>query len=225
MLKTIAAQRLVFDDDSIEEILYGTGGQQATEADGVAFWRGGGDLQPQNIDAVAANTVELLFERAKLLLVDQRDEDLLTVRSLALELFVEGYYDIAEELYRRLLDKGFQVPGTMIHLARVLLMQNRIEETRTVLAKAVWLQKNWIGASCSSRYVLQRTIFLQILCAMLARKNYSFLVMRLQKELAASYVREGWTIEPVIQHFEERLREDELKLLRELSRRIITAAQ
>jgi len=117
-----------------------------------------------------------------------------TVRSLALDLYTVGSHKAAERLYRGLLALRFQQPGTLIHLTRVLLMQDRLPEARKAVSEAWKRMRNREGRLETPPYVPSRIIFFRMFFAMLARANYSRLVAVLKQELLGNSSRESWTI-------------------------------
>ena len=150
--------------------------------------------------------IEQIMCEGEMLLDSDKNYGLDTVRSMAHELFVAGRYNAAERFYRGLLMRRYQQPGTLIHLARVLLMQDRLPEAREAIAKAWRQMRNREVRQVTPCYVLHRIIFFRIFCAMLARGNYSHQVAALKRELLGNPYRESWTIDPVIKHFKAYLR-------------------
>ena len=141
---------------------------------------------------------ERRLRQGEMLLTDGRGQDLLTVRSLALDLFLDGRYRAAERLYRGLFERGFEQTGTLVHLARVLLMQDRLPEARKAIAGAWKLTRNKETRQETQDYVLHRISFFRILCAMLTRGDYSRPVAELKRELLENPGRVTWSIGPVV---------------------------
>ncbi|MDD2734736.1 MAG: hypothetical protein PHF56_12405 [Desulfuromonadaceae bacterium] len=165
---------------------------------------------------------ERMVYEGEMLLADKKCNDLEMVRSLARELFVSERHADAERLYRGLLAQKFQLPGTLIHLARILLIQDRLPEARKAIADAWKLLRNQDVWDVPF-YVLHRVIFFRILCAMLTRGDYSRQVARLKRALLKNSLRELWTIEPVIMHFKTYLRPSDLDFLVALAEAINSA--
>ena len=143
----------------------------------------------------------LALGAAEGILADAQTESLVQVRSLALDLFLAGRQEAADRLYRGLLERGFQEPGTRVHLARVLLMSDRVAEVRASIA-AAWrcLRRSDQGTDDIPPYVRPRILFLRILCAMRAGRPHAALVAHLKRALEANPKQEPWSIAPVIDH-------------------------
>lgn len=147
-------------------------------------------------------------------------ESLITVRSLALDLFDEGMYASAEQLYRWLLEKEFQPPGTLIHLSRVLILQNRFTEADQAVEKALESSRIRETRQTTPGYVIQRILFCRALFLMLAGEDGTKPVAALRKELCENKDRCVWKIEPVLEHIREHLAPDDLALLKAIADRI-----
>lgn len=142
---------------------------------------------------------------AERLLQGEDPQALVGVRGIALQLFAEGRHEAAEGLYRELLARGFEVPGTWVHLARVLLMQDRIPEARQAVAAACRCLTGGTTADAAPLYVRHRALYLRLLCAALARRPYRRLATSLRRALERDDERMTWTIGPVIKHLAPRL--------------------
>ncbi|EKD33623.1 MAG: hypothetical protein ACD_75C02640G0002 [uncultured bacterium] len=160
--------------------------------------------------------------QAEMLLSGDDEQNLISVRSLALDLFVDGRYQAAERLYRSLLSREFEKPGTLVHLARVLLMQDRIPEARNAIARAWKLTRKKEMRDQTSSYVLHRIFFFRILCAMLTRDDYSRPVAELKQELQDNPIRVTWSIGPVIEHLKPYVRPSDLEFVMAVAKAIDT---
>ena len=97
--------------------------------------------------------VEELFKRG-----DQNS--LIKLRTMALNLFKKKNYQESIVIYRRLLEKGFELPGTLSHLARILLAipdQDNRKEAKNLLEKA-WENRNAAPAYVPPRILLWQTL-------------------------------------------------------------------
>ena len=137
---------------------------------------------------------------AQRLLQGEEPDALVGVRGIALALFAEGRHEAAEGLYRALLARRFEVPGTWVHLARVLLMQDRIPEARQAVAAAWRCLTGGEAGGAAPLYVRHRVLYLRLLCAALARRPYRRLAASLRRALECDDERMTWTIGPVLKH-------------------------
>lgn len=132
---------------------------------------------------------------------------LLTLRNLAYDLFEKGDFREAEHVYRRLLEKRFEVPGTLSHLARALLaipgVDNR-KEARSILKKA------WERRCDAPSYVPPRILLWKTMLNMLDRKDSAdtigMLKFALQKEnvfldYSVSHVLDRWKASLAAENF------------------------
>lgn len=115
--------------------------------------------------------------------------DPIPLRSLALDHVLAGRYLAAEA-------------GTGGHLARALLMQDRVGDARSAIARAWKGLRQDEGREETLLYTRSRLLFLRMLCAALAGRGYDRLVAwspgrlvaRLDRELAAHPAQEPWSI-------------------------------
>jgi len=163
-----------------------------------------------------------LMGEAERALADTSPWSLFNVRALARDLFVAGRFSAAEKLYRRLLERQFERPGTSTHLARVLLMQDRLSEAMPVIDEAWNMLKNKSVLRETPRYVLQRIVFFGILFSMLQGKSCIRKINRLRRELTKYPERMEWNIEPVINHLRQFLNNDDLIVLDAMNEAINT---
>lgn len=176
-------------------------------------------LTPEERDQVLSQLIDLLLKdgrdseaeqeralrQAELRLAAATADDLLQVRVQAMEFYLAGRHDAAERLYRELLARHFQEGSIWVHLARVLIMQDRWPEARTALAQARKCLGQMDPADDSQHYIRLRTCFLAILLAMLAGRPYAELVAAFRRQLERHPQQEPWTIDPVLHHVKPRL--------------------
>ncbi len=207
---------------------------EAAYRQALAYWDGAEPLQggerQQALHRLAGllehlgRTDEAKAERmraeAELLLAHGDNESLLTVRYMACELFAAGNHRETEQLCRGLLAHSFEPPGTMVHLARALLMQDRLPEARAAIAKAWKFLRDKEMRQATPAFVPPRLFFFRILCTMLARGDHTRLVVALKQHLLGNPTRSTWATDPVLDHFEPYLRPDDFSLLAALARAI-----
>ena len=136
---------------------------------------------------------------------------LLSVRQLALELFLKGDYGRVETLLRRLLDKRFEIPGNHCHLARVLILMGREHEARDEVEKA------WEYRADGPPYVIPRILFFRLLFTLLDTGALEQHLARLKFSIQRDNVFSEWTIQPVIDHLKQRLSKQHFDLLHALA--------
>jgi tetratricopeptide (TPR) repeat protein len=142
--------------------------------------------------------------------------DPLQARALALDLVLAGHLDEAEQVYRKLLQMQFQPLGTLTHLVRVFLLQERLVEAGQAATHARWLLRHEKTLSETSAYVAARVLFLGILFGLLRGRDVRHGVARLKRALAEQLERVEWTILPALSMVERRLSPDDYAFLRAL---------
>ena len=138
------------------------------------------------------------------------------IRGLALELALAGDLEAAAELYQGLLARQFEAQGTLVHLARVRLLQQRVPEARRLIAAACRRQRR-LGPDRVNPYVPVRILFLRIFLAMLKGRHPGKMIDTLRQATRDHSSRMDWTIEPVLDLYRDRLSGDEWKQLRGLA--------
>lgn len=139
------------------------------------------------------------------------EASLLNLRGIALELYRAGQYSIAEEIYRRLLERRFQPAGTCCHLARVLIMCDREKEARSELSSG------WRLRAGALPYVAPRILFFQIAFALLDKDDPRIYLERMRHMLKQANAHQPWTMGPIIAHLRSRLSPDKIDLLKALA--------
>jgi hypothetical protein len=140
-------------------------------------------------------------------------------RQTALQRYLDGDYRGAESLLRALIARGYEVPGTHCHLARVLIVQgeDRLPEAADATAAA------WAHRAHASTYVIARTLWLQ-----LALRYYlptaedgtdaaQPILGRLKTIVADPNVHMDWSMDPVLAHLQPILPADRHQLLAALA--------
>jgi proteasome accessory factor A len=122
-------------------------------------------------------------------------------RCRAHDCYERGDYTQAEELLRHLMGEGYQLASTRCHLARVLVMQDRLDEARAEVELA------WSARGGGPEYAVGRLLWFRALFAALAASDLTMPLGRLKAELARTSVREPWTMGPVMARLAPRLAE------------------
>jgi tetratricopeptide (TPR) repeat protein len=137
-----------------------------------------------------------------------------TMRGAALELYREGHYSEAAELLQMLLDTGFEVLSTRLHLSRIALVTDDLEAARNHTTEV------WARRSEAPLYVLPRVLWLQLALDLLEgpedgsrEPSPPLLLGRLKSALQAEDVHVEWTMDPVLQHLQSRIPDEALALL------------
>lgn len=144
---------------------------------------------------------------------DQRS--LLNIRNLAYKIYEQGNFNEAERIYRQLIEKRFELPGTLSHLARTLLtmpLQDRRQEARTILENA-WSERRYAPG-----YVPPRILLWEILLNILSGKDSSRTIGMLKYALQAGDDDTFWdyiTL-PVLKRWETSLSIENYKFLEAL---------
>lgn len=141
---------------------------------------------------------------------------LIELRTMALNLFKKRNYQEAIMIYRRLLDMGFEIPGTLSHLARVLLAmpsQDHRKEAKELLEDA------WKNRKSAPAYVPPRILLWQTLLNFLDRVSSSNTIGMLKSLLDSenSNVFLEYCYEPVLDRWKTQLFEEEYNLLNKIA--------
>jgi hypothetical protein len=131
----------------------------------------------------------------------------LTLRQVALECYRSGDYPRAEKLYRRVLEKGFEVPDTHVHLARAYLMTDRDSEAR----REVELGEQ--HKAQGKPYLAQRIRYFQALLGLLEGEVPTAALKELKKELARPDALMEWDLKAVLERSRPRLSAEAYDLL------------
>jgi tetratricopeptide (TPR) repeat protein len=148
-----------------------------------------------------------------------RDQDVelqeLPLREQAFKYFQSGDYFRAEQVLRSMIAQDFEIQGTRVHLARVLLLQDRVEEARNEVEAALKDRGN-----SEQPYVLQRVLFLRVLLALVAGEPAQLPIQAFRSELEHSGAFMHWEVTGLLDHIRPRLADVDNALLTELARAI-----
>ncbi len=137
-------------------------------------------------------------------LMDKEDgSNLNRLRSAALDMYVAKHYAEAEGVYRRLVEKRFELGSTHCHLARLFLTTGRDEDARHEVDRA------WAVRHESPAYVLVRVHFFKTVLQMLAGGDWKAPLRELQCALAQPGACEVWTLQPLLERLRTRMRQDD----------------
>ena len=139
------------------------------------------------------------------------DANPIDLRGAALSCVLIGEFQLAESLLERVLLSGFEIAGTHCHLARVMLLSNRESDARRQIELA---SRNLDEAE---HYVALRVIWFQILFALLDGKDSAPLLGSLRNAFNEKGAHMPWTMAPVLQVVEPRLKSDDFVLLKALA--------
>ncbi len=144
----------------------------------------------------------------------------LDFRSLALEAYCDGDYTRAEGHLRSMIERGRELPGTHVHLARVLLTAGRVEEAAEAAATAYSLRGEAPG------YVALRIGWFQ-LCFWYLNRNVPAqpetpltecsILTRLKDDIVRLDDHMEWTLEPLLAVLEAKLSVQQHQLLAALA--------
>jgi nephrocystin-3 len=123
------------------------------------------------------------------------------------ELFESGEYAAAEEILQGLLDTGFEVLSTRLHLARIALMTDQFSVANQHVSEA------WSHRNKAQPYVIARILWMQSLLALLDKADATPILGKMKTALQADDVQMGWTMKPVLDHLKLRLSADVHALL------------
>jgi tetratricopeptide (TPR) repeat protein len=140
------------------------------------------------------------------------DLDRLGLRDLAFKFFQSRDYSNAESVLRLMADHKLELPGTLVHLARVLLLQDREAEAREVIAQAVPMRKEG-----NQPYAEQRVLFLQFLVALTTGEPAGDHLEALVSYLESSEIFMFWDTSSLLDHIGPRLSESDRQTLATLS--------
>ena len=141
---------------------------------------------------------------------------LLKLRNLAYDRFEKGDFKTAEAIYKRLLVEKFEVPGTLSHLARVLLAmpdRDNREEARKKLEEA------WNKRQFAPDYVPPRILFWLTVLNFLEGKDSTITIGQLkfllQAEKPSSFL--FYTSLPVLERWKKDFSSTDYNFLKALS--------
>ena len=131
----------------------------------------------------------------------------LTLRQVALECYRCGDYARAERLYQRVLQAGFEVAETHVHLARLFLATGREKEARNEVELAEQHPAE------GKPYFAQRIRYFQVLLGMLGGDVPTDALRALKQELARPNAFMEWDLKVLLEHLKLRLPADAYELL------------
>lgn len=140
--------------------------------------------------------------RARRLAGHHDHSSLWDIRQVALEMFVAGQYTEAEDIYRKLLTQRFAPASTHCHLARVFLMTGR-ETEAGMEVDAAWKLRDETPV-----YAVARTQLLRVLMCLLTDRDWKPYLLEFRQLFAKPDVHMVWTMQPVLDHLRDRLREE-----------------
>ncbi len=126
------------------------------------------------------------------------------VRVRALTLYKQGEYTKASELLTQLLQAGYEILGTRLHLARIALVTDDISAAREQVTAA------WEHRTEAPAYVLPRLLWLKLCLALLdngstVQPEAQQLLGALKTALQAENACLEWTMDPVLAHLQPQL--------------------
>ncbi len=137
-------------------------------------------------------------------------KSLRAVRRKALDYFLDDKFDLAETIYHKLEEEGFELGSTYIHLARVYFMTDQDEAARHAISKASQY------FDVSEHYVRVRGLFFRALERMLLRSNAEPVLRQVWQEVYRPGPHLEWHVSKVIDHLQCRLLEDDYILMHAL---------
>jgi tetratricopeptide (TPR) repeat protein len=139
------------------------------------------------------------------------DVNPLQLRQLALACYHGGCYAEALNLLGRVLDRGFEIAATHIHIARVLVMMDLMNEAQ----QHVHLAREHSGAD--TPYVNQRILFFETLFAALRDRQPDEILQALAVEFSRPENFMEWRLEMLLEHIRYKLTLENITLLIALS--------
>jgi hypothetical protein len=166
-----------------------------------------------NVEEKIKYQLQLKNETDCLVYMQSREtNDFINLRGIALNFVLNKNYKDAEEIYKWLINRGFETPGTHNHMARLCALQERIKESKSHLEIA------WKKRQFAKKYVPPRVLFLQILILLIEGKDISKLIIEIKKSLISIDSFLEWTIEPLILQYKHKLASKDFEFLICLSR-------
>lgn len=139
------------------------------------------------------------------LIEDNSDASPLELRQAAGTCVDLGEYGRGEAFLQRVLEHGFEVPGTHCHLARVCLLTDRDDKAARHVEEA-WTHRG----EANNAYVVARILWLRLLLALLddpdpGRPETAMLLSGLKAELTGNVAFMVWGMSTVLEHLKPRL--------------------
>ena len=133
------------------------------------------------------------------------------LRKEALAMLQRDQYEEARQIYTQLLVMGFDLPGTLCHLARLhLLMFNELS-ARQCISQA------WIKRAKASKYVYSRILFFRIFFLLIDGKKPDKWICRLKSSLNDNLSFMEWSIYFMLYKFQPRFSPDNYLLITSLA--------
>ena len=123
---------------------------------------------------------------------------------MAVELYKQGKYPEAKELLTLLLQSGYEISSTRLHLARIALISDDISAVRKQVSIA------WKHRKEALPHVLPRILWMKLSLALLEngkvdRPKVQKLLGQIKTALKAEDARVEWTMAPVLEHMRPKL--------------------
>ena len=136
-----------------------------------------------------------------------RSQTLISTRNEAYHCYLRGRYGRAEQLLRLLVREEFQLADTFGHLVRVLIIMDRLDEAREILA-AAWDQR--AGAPPD---VVARMLWFEVFFSLLDGADIWLPLSRLKALLQSNGSFNTWTLAPLLEHVRPSLGVEAFELL------------
>jgi hypothetical protein len=142
-------------------------------------------------------------------------EALMELRTLAGDYYTQGHLEKAESLLRELIAQDFEPCSNQLHIARLMLLTDRIVEAWEIVEEAA------LSSAEAPNYVLARLLWFQLALTLLdpARaadgkgEKTETLLGRLKTLLQEPDVVSEWWMQPVIDHLRARIETQACNLL------------
>jgi len=144
------------------------------------------------------------------------DDDCRSLRSEALDLYKNKKYKAAIANYRRLRIEGFELSGTLTHMARIELRIGNIDQAQTHLAMA------WRHRENAAPYVLARMLFMNVFLNMLQSKPFEIWLACLKFIIKDPGIILEWEMGQLISKNEKNLKKEQVNLLKSIFTLITT---
>jgi proteasome accessory factor A len=138
---------------------------------------------------------------------DRSGPDPHAIRHEAYQSYLRGRYRRTETLLRTLIQRRFELPDSYSHLARALLMLDRIDEARDVVDTA------WGLREAAPTDVVARLLWFQVYFSLIDGTDPSIPLGRLKKLLTATEAFNSWALLPLLEYLRPRLTDDAFGLL------------
>ncbi len=142
----------------------------------------------------------------------------LSRRQAALHGYLSGDYGAAVAILLGLLQEDFELPSTLCHLARALMMMDREGEARERITQAQAILAQ------ADAYMVPRILFFHCLFTMFDGAGITHIVRDIQLALGVPGADHDWTILPMLDHLRPRLGETNYQFLKALGEALSDAA-